>query len=788
MSSSHQQQVKTGIHDPVCGMKVDPNTALHARVKGKTYYFCSQSCLNKFQATPHAYLEKQPGPAPKPQGGIYTCPMHPEIEALHPGACPKCGMALEPKTIVAGEEEDTSELRDMDNRFRLSLMFTVPLLVVSMGDMLSGGAVSRLLAEPIRQWLELLLATPIVVYGGMPFFQRALSSVKRLSFNMFTLIGLGVFVSYGFSLLATVMPGIFPAAFRDVHGQVQVYFEASGVIVTLVLLGQVLELRARHSTGSAIRSLLDLVPKTARRLQGDREEEVLAADLMPGDRVHIRPGEKIPVDGTVLEGHSSVDEAMISGEPIAIEKKAGSVLVGGTLNRTGTMIMTVEKVGADTMLAQIVAMVSQAQRSRAPIQRLADRVSAYFVPAVIAAAIITFVIWAVAGPAPAMVYALVNAVAVLMIACPCALGLATPMSIMVASGKGAQAGVLFKNAQAIEGLQKIDTLFIDKTGTLTEGRPTFQEIKTFNDFSSKDLLRWAASVENQSEHPLAQAIVEAAQAHAMALPACKDFQAQPGLGVAGKVEGHNVVMGTENYLTKAGVDTAQGRDAFSVMGHRGQTVMWLAVDNRLAGLLAVVDPVKAGAREALAALRQQGLTIIMISGDQETTARAVAGQLGITEVMAQVLPQDKADRVKALQQQNRRVAMAGDGINDAPALAQANIGIAMGTGTDVAMESAQVTLLRGDLWGLVKAFTLSRKTIKNIKQNLFFAFIYNALGIPLAAGALYPLWGLLLNPMIAAAAMSFSSVSVIGNALRLRYVKLNYPVTTQGDEVYEKDQ
>jgi Cu+-exporting ATPase len=698
--------------------------------------------------------------------------MHPEIVRDQPGSCPICGMALEPMTVTAAEEEN-AELRDMTRRFWVSTVLTIPLVLIAMGDYLPGRPFERVMAPGPMGWLELILATPVVLWGGWPFFVRGWQSVINRSLNMFTLIALGVGVAYAYSVVAIVLPGLFPASFRNEMGHVAVYFEAAAVIVTLVLLGQVLELRARSQTGAAIRALLGLAPKTARRIREDgREEDVPLDQVQPGDRLRVRPGEKVPVDGVVLEGTSAVDESMVTGEPIPVEKHADARVIGATVNGTGSLVMRADRVGADTLLARIVQMVAEAQRSRAPIQKLADTVSGYFVPAVVVIAVITFIVWATVGPEPAMAFAIINAVAVLIIACPCALGLATPMSIMVATGKGAMVGVLFKNAEAIEVMRKVDTLVVDKTGTLTLGKPTLVHVKPAEGWDDGRLLRLAASLERGSEHPLAAAIVTGAEERGVQLVGTEQFESVTGKGVKGRLDGHAVALGNRRLMDDLGVDTATLVETADALRREGQTVMFVAVDGRPAGLVGVADPIKETTPEAIRQLHEEKLRIVMLTGDNRTTAEAVAKKLGIDDVIPEVLPDQKADVIKRLQQEGRVVAMAGDGINDAPALAQAQVGIAMGTGTDVAMESAGVTLVKGDLRGIVRARRLSRITLRNIKENLFFAFIYNALGVPIAAGVLYPFFGLLLSPIIAAAAMSFSSVSVVGNALRLRRVTL----------------
>jgi Cu+-exporting ATPase len=705
----------------------------------------------------------------KDAGVVYTCPMHPEIVRDGPGSCPICGMALEPRTVSL-EEGPNPELIDMTRRFWLSLALTVPLLFVAMAPM-AGLPLGPLAGRPGR-WLELVLATPVVLWGGWPFFVRGWASVVNRSPNMFTLIALGTGVAYLDSVAAVLAPGLFPPSFRDHHGEVGVYFEAAAAIVTLVLLGQVLELQARSRTSRALKALLGLAPRAARRLLDGGEEEVALERIAPGDRLRVRPGEKVPVDGTVIEGASAVDESMVTGESLPVEKKAGDRVIGATVNGTGSFIMRAERVGADTVLARIVRLVAEAQRSRAPIQRLADVVAGYFVPAVVVAAVLTFGAWALWGPPPRMAYALVNAVAVLIIACPCALGLATPMSIMVATGRGATAGVLFRSAEALETMEKVDTLVVDKTGTLTEGRPRLQAVVTADGIDEAELLRLAASLEQGSEHPLASAIVAAAVERGVRPVAAAEFGSRTGRGVTGVVDGRRVVVGNRALLDEAGIEPGPLAARAEALRSEGQGVMFVAVDGRVAGLLGVSDPVKASTPEALRRLRDDGVRIVMVTGDGRATAQAVARQLGLDDVRAEVLPEQKVEVVASLQAEGRIVAVAGDGINDAPALARADVGIAMGTGTDVAMEAAGITLVKGDLRGIARARRLSRATMRNIRENLFFAFVYNVLGIPVAAGVLYPFFGLLLNPMIAAAAMSFSSVSVIGNALRLRRVEL----------------
>jgi Cu+-exporting ATPase len=694
--------------------------------------------------------------------------MHPEIIQDGPGDCPICGMALEP-VVVTEDEEDNSELIDMTRRFWVSLVFTVPVFLIAMGDLLPGQPVSAVLSTAVRPWIELLLTSPVVLWGAWPFFVRGWRSVITRNLNMFTLIGLGVAVAYGYSVVAVLLPDLFPAAFRDVDGHVAVYFEAAAVIVTLVLLGQVLELRARSQTGAAIKALLGLTPKTARRVSssGD-EEDVPIESIQPGDRLRIRPGEKVPVDGRVVEGHSAVDESMVTGEPVPVEKQANDKVVGGTVNGTGTLVMQAEKVGADTLLSRIVQMVAEAQRSRAPIQKLADSVAGYFVPAVVIASILTFLVWAIWGPQPSMSFALINAIAVLIIACPCALGLATPISIMVATGRGASMGVLFKNAEAVELMRDVDTLVVDKTGTLTAGKPAVSAVLCAEAWDEAAVLRLAASLERGSEHPLSAAIVTYAENQGIELTTVEDFESITGKGVTGTVDGYGTAIGNAALINDRNVDLGDFAQRADEQRAKGETAMFVVVDQTVAGVISVADPIKASTPDAIRLLHDDNVSIVMLTGDNARTANTVADRLGLERVIADVLPEQKVAVVKDLQADGHVVAMAGDGVNDAPALAQAQVGIAMGTGTDVAMESAAVTLVKGDLRGIASARALSRATMKNIRQNLFFAFAYNALGIPIAAGLLYPVFGLLLSPMIAAAAMSFSSVSVIGNALRLR--------------------
>jgi len=761
-----------GETDLVCGMMVDPGDAAASEDwQGKTYHFCSKKCREKFIKDPEGWISgdaKKKEAEQAPAGAIYTCPMHPEIEQEGPGACPICGMDLEPKTITL-EEGENPELKAMIRRFWGSLALTVPVFLIAMSEALPGISVERFLSKSVSIWIELVLATPVVLWGGSIFFKRAWASIVSRNLNMFTLIGIGTGVAYLYSLIAAIFPDIFPASFRGPEGNVAVYFEAAAVIITLVLLGQMLELKARSQTGAAIRALLGLAPKTARIVRQDGTEEDIPLDrVQPGDRLRVRPGEKVPVDGKVVDGSSSVDESMVSGEAVPVEKGVGDRVIGATVNGTGSLVMEAERVGSDTLLAQIVQMVAEAQRSRAPIQKLADQVAGFFVPAVVGVAVLTFLIWAFWGPEPKLAHALINAVAVLIIACPCALGLATPMSIMVATGQGATMGVLFKNAEAIEVMRQVDTLIVDKTGTLTEGKPRLVAVEVHGAMKEDELLRLTASLERASEHPLAAAIVEGAQKREIDMEKVEGFESISGQGVKGKVSGRDVALGNLKLFEQLGIDLGELPDSAEELRHDGQTVMFVSVDGKAAGLVGVADPIKESTPEAIKQLHEEGLSIVMLTGDNQTTARAVAEKLGIDEVEADVLPDRKAEVVKAFQAKGCKVAMAGDGINDAPALAQAQVGIAMGTGTDVAMESAGVTLVKGDLRGIVKARRLSQMTMSNIKQNLFFAFIYNSLGVPIAAGILYPFFGILLSPMIAAAAMSMSSVSVVGNALRLR--------------------
>ncbi len=801
--------VKTStVVDPVCGMTVDPAKARGpAEHKGKLYYFCGSRCMERFQADPENYgsprppataeaakpvrkggityvcpmdpevRESKPGPCPKCGMALeaetveYTCPMHPEIVRHGAGNCPICGMALEPR-VSANLHQDDSELRSMQRRFWVGVALSIPLLALSMGGMLAGNPLRNL---PMG-WLEgiqFALATPAVVWGGWPFFQRAWASIINRHLNMFTLIAMGTGTAYLYSVIATFAPGIFPASFRGPGGRPDIYFEVSAFIVTLVLLGQVLELRARRQTSGAIKALLDLSPKTARRVQPDGSDAEISLDsIIAGDHLRVRPGDRVPVDGSVDEGSSAVDESMITGESIPVAKASGDKVIGGTINQTGGFVMRAEKLGAQTLLAQIVRMVAEAQRSRAPIQSLVDTVSGYFVPAVILVATLTFVVWGVWGPTPRLAHALINAVAVLIIACPCALGLATPMAIMVGTGRGASAGVLVKNAEAIETMEKVDTLVMDKTGTLTEGKPRLMQVVTTGELTENELLRLVASLERSSEHPLAAAIVKAAVERSLPLEDVSNFESLTGKGVLGRLGGHELAVGNPALFTARQIDAGSLLTRADELRALGQTVMLAAVDNKAAGLLAVADPVKPSSKEALDALRSSGLRLVMLTGDSKITAQAIARELGIAEFVAEVLPEQKLEAIKKLQAQGRIVAMAGDGVNDAPALAQANVGIAMGTGTDVAMESGDITLVKGDLRAIVRARNLSRATMRNIRQNLFFAFIYNLLGVPIAAGVLYPFFGLLLQPVFGAAAMSFSSVSVIANALRLRRARL----------------
>lgn len=795
--------------DPVCGMDVSPDSEHHYKYKSKHYYFCSDSCLHKFKANAESYLNKdttslepgddtaiytcpmdpeikQKGPGTCPKCGMalepmgvpvaatkteYTCPMHPEIVQDEPGNCPKCGMALEPRTITV--EEKNEELIDMSRRFWVSSLLALPVFILAMVADLAPALLPQGLSMQTVQWIEFAFATPVVLWGGWPFYVRAVQSVISWNLNMFTLIGLGVSVAWLYSMVALLMPQLFPPLMQMDDGLVAVYFEAAAVITALVLLGQVLELRARSRTNAAIQMLLELAPNTARIVYEDgREEDISLEKVKVGDILRVRPGEKIPVDGTVIDGESNVDESMVTGESVPVRKSAGEKLIGATVNATGSMLMRTEKVGADTLLSQIVNMVAEAQRSRAPIQKLADIVAGYFVPAVVLIAVVTFIVWQSIGPEPRLAFAIVNAVAVLIIACPCALGLATPISIMVGTGRGAMAGVLIKNAEALEIMEKIDTLVVDKTGTLTEGKPKLASIISVDEFNNEDNLRLAASLERASEHPLAEAIVRGAEQRNITLGQVADFQSITGKGVTGTIQNKKVLLGNLKLLESLDIEVGDLPKQADTLRAEGQTVMLLAIDGKAAGLIGVADPIKETSAAAIEDLHAEGVEVVMLTGDNQTTAKAVAAKLGIDRVEADVLPDQKAAIIKQLQAKGKIVAMAGDGINDAPALAQAHVGIAMGTGTDVAMESAGITLVKGDLRGIVRARRLSRATMKNIRQNLFFAFIYNSAGVPIAAGVLYPVFGVLLSPMIAAAAMSFSSVSVITNALRLRTTKL----------------
>jgi Cu+-exporting ATPase len=761
-----------GARDPVCGMTVDPHTATHRHTyQGRPYYFCSAKCREKFIAEPARYLEGDaPETAAVPPGTIYTCPMHPEIRQPGPGSCPICGMALEPEIVATGAGPNP-ELVDMTRRFWVGLVLTVPVFALEMGGHLTG--LHQWLGQQTSNWIQLLLATPVVLWAGWPFFDRALTSLATRNLNMFTLIAMGTGVAWVYSIVGTLWPSLFPVSMLGHDGSVAIYFEAAAVITVLVLLGQVLELRAREQTSGAIRALLDLSPKMARRIRPDGSDEDVSLDqVVTGDRLRVRPGERVPVDGSILEGRSAIDESMVTGEAMPVTKTVGQMVIGGTMNQSGGFVMRADKVGCETMLAQIVQMVAQAQRSRAPIQRLADQVSAWFVPAVIVVAALAFLAWSVWGPEPRMAFGLIAAVSVLIIACPCALGLATPMSIMVGVGRGAQSGVLIKNAEALERMEKVDTLVVDKTGTLTEGKPSVVAIRTVAGVDETDLLRLTASLERSSEHPLAAAIVRAANERGIPFGPVEAFDSPVGKGVTGVVDGRKLVIGNRRIMAEDGVDTTPLDRSADELRREGATAIFVAVDGKAAGIVAIADPIKPTTPAAVASLQQAGVRVVMLTGDNATTAKAVAQKLGIVEVEAEVLPEDKGKVVERLRAQGRVVAMAGDGVNDAPALAAADVGIAMGTGTDVAMESAGVTLLKGDLNGIVRARHLSAATMANIRQNLFFAFIYNAAGVPVAAGVLYPILGILLSPVIAAAAMALSSVSVIGNALRLRTVRL----------------
>ena len=763
----------TSERDPVCGMQVALDTERRQEYRGQRYGFCSEGCLERFRQDPERYLGERSLRSSEDPAAEYTCPMHPEVRQRGQGICPSCGMALEP--IVASVDGDGSnpELEDMTRRFWVSLALTAPVFGIAMAEMIPGQPLARAFGPGVLLWAELALATPVVLWGGWPFFARGWASLRSRHLNMFTLIALGTGSAYLYSVIATLLPGSFPESFRGPGGEIAVYFEAAAVITTLVLLGQVLELRARHRTGAAIRALLGLAPETGRLLDPDGTERDVALDqVRVGDRLRVRPGERVPTDGIVVEGSSSVDESMLTGEPLPVAKREGDGVTGATVNGSGSLVIEAQRVGSETVLARIVQMVSEAQRSRAPIQRLVDSVAGYFVPAVIAAALLAFAVWATVGPEPRLAHGLIIAVAVLIIACPCALGLATPMSIMVASGRGAGAGVLFKNAEAIEILRDVDVLVIDKTGTLTEGRPVLVQTEVASGWDVGSLLELAASLERSSEHPLAGSIVGAALERELELYPVEDFDSRTGRGVIGSVKEHLVAVGNRALLVELGVEPGELEQRASRMRALGQTVMFVAVDGQLVGVLGVADPLKESTSEAIEALHAAGLRIVMLTGDDAATANSVAATLGLDEVIANVLPEQKSRVVEQLQQQGHTVAMAGDGINDAPALARAHVGIAMGGGTDVAMESAGVTLLRGDLRGIVRARRLSSQTMRNIRQNLFLAFVYNSLGVPVAAGVLYPLIGLLLSPMIAAAAMSLSSLSVISNALRLRRVAL----------------
>jgi Cu+-exporting ATPase len=766
------QQVENGVLDPVCGMTVDPHSTSHRyEYAGRPFYFCSNGCRTKFMADPHKYLGNRPGSTPAvPEGTIYTCPMHPEVRQVGPGSCPICGMALEP-VLVSAEQGPNVELIDMNRRFWIGLVLSLPVVALEMGGHLTG--LGHHVSQSTSNWIQMIPATPVVLWAGWPFFVRGWQSLLTRNLNMFTLIAMGTGVAWAYSIVATLTPEIFPEAFRADGGAVAVYFEAAAVITVLVLLGQVLELRARESTSGAIRALLDLAPKTARRLSRDgTEEEVQLDQVQVGDRLRVRPGEKVPVDGLVSEGRSAVDESMVTGESMPVTKEAGAGVIGGTMNQSGALVIEARKVGRDTMLSQIVQLVAEAQRSRAPIQRMADQVSGWFVPAVLAVALLAFGAWAVWGPEPRLSYGLVAAVAVLIIACPCALGLATPMSIMVGVGRGAQSGVLIKNAEALEQMEKVDTLVVDKTGTLTEGKPAVTAIVPAAGFSDTEVLRLAASVERASEHPLAMAVVRAADDRKIATAGVSEFDSPTGKGALGTVEGRRIALGNARFLKEIGVDVSALESNAEDLRKDGATAIFMAVDGRVAGVLAIADPIKSTTPEALSGLKAEGIRVVMLTGDNWTTAKAVARRLGIDDVEAEVLPDQKSAVVQRYQADGRVVAMAGDGVNDAPALAAADVGIAMGTGTDVAMQSAGITLLKGDLTGIVRARRLSQAVMRNIRQNLFFAFVYNALGVPVAAGVLYPFIGILLSPIVGAAAMALSSVSVVANSLRLRRVRL----------------
>jgi Cu+-exporting ATPase len=769
----HENQEEHSAKDPVCGMSVDPHTAEHrSEHAGKTWYFCSSGCQSKFEGDPDKYLgDKSEKAEPAAPGTMYTCPMHPEIRQQGPGDCPICGMGLEPEEVSL-DDGPSEELTDMTRRFWIGLVLAFPVFLLEMGGHFFG--IDQIVSPQVSNWIQLVLATPVVVWCGAPFFIRGWKSILSRNLNMFTLIAIGTGVSLIYSLVATLVPQIFPQAFRQADGSVAVYFEAAAVIVVLVLLGQVLELRAREKTSGAIKALLDLAPASARKLEDDDSESDVSLDQVKvGDRLRVRPGDKVPLDGEVLEGSSNVDESMVTGEPLAVSKKAGDQVVGGSINQQGSFIMRADKVGRDTMLSQIVQMVASAQRSRAPIQGLADKVAGWFVPAVILIAVIAFIVWSIFGPTPPMAFGLIAAVSVLIIACPCALGLATPMSIMVGVGRGAQVGVLIRDAEALERMEKVDTVVVDKTGTLTEGKPQVTKLVPANGFSEDDLMRYAGGLERGSEHPLANAILDKAKTMELTLPGAEEFDSPNGKGVTGKIDGKKVLLGNRLLMESESVDTSAFEEEADQLRKDGATVIFAAVDGKICGLLAIADPVKETTKAAIAALQKEGIRVVMLTGDNRTSAEAVARKLHIDEVEAEVLPEDKGKIIQRLKDEGHIVVMAGDGVNDAPALATADVGIAMGTGTDVAIESAGITLLRGDLMGIVEARKLSRATMRNIRQNLFFAFVYNAAGVPIAAGVLYPVAGILLSPIIAAAAMSLSSVSVITNALRLRVVKLS---------------
>ncbi|WP_396586954.1 heavy metal translocating P-type ATPase [Bermanella sp. R86510] len=770
---SHKHNEEHAVKDPVCGMSVDPHNAEHrSKHGGKTFYFCSSGCESKFDKNPEKYLNEQNKPTePVAPGTMFTCPMHPEIRQQGPGDCPICGMALEPEEVSL-DDGPSEELTDMTRRFWIGLVLTLPVFVLEMGSHVF--KIDQIISAQLFNWIQLALATPVVVWCGAPFFVRGWKSIISRNLNMFTLIAMGTGVSLIYSLIATLTPQLFPDAFRQADGSVAVYFEAAAVIVVLVLLGQVLELRAREKTSGAIKALLDLAPATARKLEKDGSESDVSLDeVQVGDHLRVRPGEKVPLDGEVLEGSSNVDESMVTGEPLAVGKKTGNQVIGGSINQQGSFIMRADKIGRDTMLSQIVQMVASAQRSRAPIQGLADKVASYFVPAVILVAVIAFVIWSLVGPTPPMAFGLIAAVSVLIIACPCALGLATPMSIMVGVGRGAQSGVLIRDAEALERMEKVDTVVVDKTGTLTEGKPQVTKLVPVNGFSEKDLMRFAGSLEKGSEHPLAHAILEKAKSMELTLVDAENFDSPNGKGVTGKVNGKNVLLGNRLLMESENVDISASEAEADQLRKDGATVIFAAVDGNICGLLAIADPIKETTKAAITALQKEGIRVVMLTGDNQTSAKAVARKLHIDEVEAEILPEDKGKIIQRLKDEGHIVVMAGDGVNDAPALATADVGIAMGTGTDVAIESAGITLLRGDLMGIVEARRLSLATMRNIRQNLFFAFVYNSAGVPIAAGLLYPFAGVLLSPIFAAAAMSLSSVSVITNALRLRLVKLS---------------